>query len=163
MHTLKTWEPYFSATLRGEKTFEVRKNDRNYAVGDIIKHVQCHPCPACNGRGTQRVFPGGGGPAYKIECSRCKGNPLTPGEHAPIYTEVGYILRGGRFGMGKDYCAMSVRKVTLMWRKKPDGALVLEVLPGDYDVESAPTDLVPYDKPVAALEQPDLFPHVPHA
>jgi hypothetical protein len=35
-HELKTWPPYFGQVLSGEKTFEVRKNDRDYKVGDEL-------------------------------------------------------------------------------------------------------------------------------
>jgi ASC-1-like (ASCH) protein len=35
-HELKIWPEYFEAVNNGEKTFEVRKNDRNYQVGDIL-------------------------------------------------------------------------------------------------------------------------------
>lgn len=35
-HLLKTWPPYFKAVLEGEKTFEIRKNDRDYGVGDEL-------------------------------------------------------------------------------------------------------------------------------
>ncbi|WP_342515502.1 DUF3850 domain-containing protein [Sutcliffiella sp. FSL R7-0096] len=38
-HQLKTIEPYFSAVKRGEKTFEVRKFDRDFQVGDFIDLV----------------------------------------------------------------------------------------------------------------------------
>jgi ASC-1-like (ASCH) protein len=37
MHELKIIEPYFTDVLKGIKTFEVRKNDRNFKVGDIVK------------------------------------------------------------------------------------------------------------------------------
>lgn len=33
---LKTWPVYFDALWSGEKTFEVRKNDRGYKVGDRL-------------------------------------------------------------------------------------------------------------------------------
>lgn len=36
-HELKTWEKYFEAILSGNKKFEIRKNDRDFKVGDIIK------------------------------------------------------------------------------------------------------------------------------
>lgn len=36
VHKLKIWEPYFSKVISGEKTFEFRKNDRGYEVGDTI-------------------------------------------------------------------------------------------------------------------------------
>lgn len=35
-HYLKTVQPYFSEIEKGSKTFEVRKNDRNFAVGDEV-------------------------------------------------------------------------------------------------------------------------------
>lgn len=35
-HTLKTIQPYFSEVESGNKTFEVRKDDRNFQVGDVL-------------------------------------------------------------------------------------------------------------------------------
>lgn len=35
-HHLKTWTEYFEDILNGKKNFELRKNDRNYQVGDIL-------------------------------------------------------------------------------------------------------------------------------
>lgn len=35
-HTLKTIQPYFDQVIKGEKTFELRKNDRNFQIGDIL-------------------------------------------------------------------------------------------------------------------------------
>ena len=43
VHKLKTWPEYFQAVFRGDKTFEVRKNDRDYKVGDILHLVEYHP------------------------------------------------------------------------------------------------------------------------
>lgn len=36
-HELKTWKPYFDAVMEGVKTFEIRKADRPFAVGDILR------------------------------------------------------------------------------------------------------------------------------
>ncbi len=36
VHELKIWPRYFDAVDSGVKTFEVRKNDRNFKVGDIL-------------------------------------------------------------------------------------------------------------------------------
>jgi ASC-1-like (ASCH) protein len=35
-HKLKTINPYYHDVLSGKKTFEVRRNDREYSIGDII-------------------------------------------------------------------------------------------------------------------------------
>ncbi|MCH4175924.1 MAG: DUF3850 domain-containing protein [Streptococcaceae bacterium] len=36
IHELKIRSEYFQAIINGTKTFEIRKNDRNYCVGDIL-------------------------------------------------------------------------------------------------------------------------------
>lgn len=36
VHELKCWPKYFNAILDGSKTFEVRRNDRPYRVGDYL-------------------------------------------------------------------------------------------------------------------------------
>lgn len=35
-HDLKTVSPHFEQVQSGEKTFELRYNDRNYQVGDLL-------------------------------------------------------------------------------------------------------------------------------
>lgn len=36
VHYLKTWPDFFAAIVDGNKRFEVRKNDRGFAVGDTL-------------------------------------------------------------------------------------------------------------------------------
>jgi len=36
MHELKTWPEYFAEVIAGTKTFEIRKNDRGFKVGDML-------------------------------------------------------------------------------------------------------------------------------
>jgi len=36
IHKLKTWEKYFKDVLSGLKNFELRKNDRNFKIGDEL-------------------------------------------------------------------------------------------------------------------------------
>jgi len=36
VHNLKTWPEYFAHIHLGEKRLEIRKNDRNFQVGDIL-------------------------------------------------------------------------------------------------------------------------------
>lgn len=37
LHELKILPKYYSKVTTGEKRFEIRKDDRNFAVGDIIR------------------------------------------------------------------------------------------------------------------------------
>jgi hypothetical protein len=43
VHQLKTVEPYYSAVKSGVKTFEVRKFDRDYQIGDFLDLVHYDP------------------------------------------------------------------------------------------------------------------------
>lgn len=36
VHELKTWAPYFEQIITGAKTFDIRKFDRDYRVGDLL-------------------------------------------------------------------------------------------------------------------------------
>ena len=42
-HKLKTWPEYFDLILSREKTFELRKNDRNFQVGDRLDLMEWNP------------------------------------------------------------------------------------------------------------------------
>ena len=66
-HVLRTLPHYFDAVARGHKTFEIRRNDRMFQVGDVLKLVRmkaddrCTPeCTSCNHpsirRGVTYVF-----------------------------------------------------------------------------------------------------------
>lgn len=40
-HKLKIERPYYDAIKRGDKTFEVRRDDRGFQKGDILVLAQC--------------------------------------------------------------------------------------------------------------------------
>lgn len=43
-HVLKTIEPYFSAVESGDKTFEIRRNDRAFQKGDTLVLLSTKDC-----------------------------------------------------------------------------------------------------------------------
>lgn len=43
VHELKTWSKYYQAVLDGRKRFELRKDDRDYKVGDILELREWEP------------------------------------------------------------------------------------------------------------------------
>ena len=43
VHELKTWPKYFEAIVENTKTFEIRKNDRGFEVGDVLELLEFDP------------------------------------------------------------------------------------------------------------------------
>lgn len=43
IHELKTWPVYYGFILAQKKTFDVRKNDRGFEVGDILHLREWNP------------------------------------------------------------------------------------------------------------------------
>jgi len=83
-HTLKTWPAPFAAVLDGSKTHEVRVNDRDYQVGDVLELREWEP--------GDWFFDDDG---YTDRRIRVVVTHLTP---------------GGAFGLPDDLCVMSIRK-----------------------------------------------------
>lgn len=107
VHDVKSWEPYFSAVGREDKTFDLRKEDRGYRLGDILRHRQTIACPTCGGTGTRENK---GEP--HVMCNACQWNDrLKPGDADPVYTVITYIMRGAKFGLAPGYVAMSIKLV----------------------------------------------------
>ena len=53
-HYLKTVPPFYQAVESGRKPFEVRFNDRNYQVGDILHLQEFIPPETYTGRETTK-------------------------------------------------------------------------------------------------------------
>ena len=78
-HHLKCETEYYQAIERKEKMFEVRKNDRNFKIGDMI---------------------------YLKETMKITAEE-TGREQGPF--EITFIIHGGIFGIHKDYCVMQLQ------------------------------------------------------
>jgi hypothetical protein len=83
-HELKTLPQYWDAVARGDKTFEVRKDDRGFQKGDIVRLIRVHPTMRTPELDYQ-------GRPYKILDRRIK-----------------WILTGGQFGIEPGYVVLQL-------------------------------------------------------
>ena len=93
IHELKIKEEYYKAIIDGEKTFELRKNDRDYQVGDLIQF-------------NDKLFT----PKYYFEGATEKYYPL------PCETlfKITYVLKDvPEYGLDKDYCILGIKQVEI--------------------------------------------------
>lgn len=88
VHQLKTLGRYFDAVVRGDKTFEVRKNDRAFQTGDILELARLDD----DGR-HYSILPGD---RYEKITARYK---------------ITYLLQGGQFGIEPGYCVLGLSPV----------------------------------------------------
>jgi hypothetical protein len=81
-HRLKTIDRYWDAVKCGEKTFEVRKNDRAFQTGDILELERWH-----------FAF---GGAFFRDDPRQI------------IRKRITYLLQGGQFGIEPGYCVLGL-------------------------------------------------------
>ena len=81
-HELKIWPEPFAAVRDGRKRYEVRRNDRDYRVGDVLVLNEYIPCAFCDQEG----------------CSKC-GNFGGHYTRCRTRMRVTYITEGGNFGL----------------------------------------------------------------
>lgn len=83
-HRLKTWPEFFEAIKSKAKTFEVRRDDRGFMVGDLLELQEWDPSglAGCDGY-TSRV----------------------------LKLEITYKLPGGKFGVSPDFCVLGFKPV----------------------------------------------------
>jgi hypothetical protein len=91
-HDLKTWPDSFEDVLAGAKRFEVRKDDRDYAVGDVLILREYEPDTRSVDPETQVEVPG-----------RYTGRVVA--------RAVTYLMRGGRFGIEHGYVVLGLEEV----------------------------------------------------
>lgn len=85
LHELKTRRPYFTHIINGWKTFEARKDDRNFKPGDAIKLVEILDV------------------AYGLGPTHPTGRELL--------CNITYKLRGEEFGIMPGYCILGIEVV----------------------------------------------------
>jgi hypothetical protein len=79
-HELKTWPEHYDNVVKGAKTFEIRKNDRDFRVGDTV---------------ALRRF--------------CPEKKEYTGEECVIYISHLLDGKNTQFGLSPDYCILSIK------------------------------------------------------
>lgn len=89
IHRLKTWPVHFSQILEGKKTCEVRKNDRNFRVGDELLLQE-----------------------YAPENYWDPGDPVESEYTGRIlHRRITHILKGEDYGIKNGYVVLSIEKL----------------------------------------------------
>lgn len=91
IHKLKTHPLAFLAMKRGDKNFDVRKDDRNFRVDDQLLLEEFTPAG---------YWDDGEKDSEKDEYS---GDIL--------HRRISYILRGGQYGIEKGYVVLGLKKI----------------------------------------------------
>jgi hypothetical protein len=88
-HTLKCLPTYWDAIERGEKTFDVRRDDRGFQKGDFVILQRLNESKH---RQHEIEYDGNGRPAHQLR------------------RKITYILTGGQFGIEPGYVILALRK-----------------------------------------------------
>lgn len=94
LHELKISPEYFDAVAQGVKPFEVRKNDRDFKVGDVL-------CLCEGDKDNDRIVTG---THYSGYSGRKTRKVITYILDAPDYVKEGYVILG--LAPAKDYDEM---------------------------------------------------------
>lgn len=93
IHDLKCWREFFDAIERGDKTFEIRKDDRGFAVGDTLRLWRWCPHNATYVTRSDMTISAG-----------------AANERPRVSVRVTYKLPGGRFGLDPQWCVLGFVK-----------------------------------------------------
>jgi hypothetical protein len=67
IHELKTWPQFFDAIIDGTKSFELRRDDRGFEVGDALLLRECDQLGNYSGRAVSRLV------VYKLNAASFSG------------------------------------------------------------------------------------------
>ena len=98
-HTLKVEHEYMDALASGEKTFEVRRDDRGFQKGDrliLCRYGECRRNKASWGYMNQQ--------GHVVSA-----HATTDGVHR-IERKIVYVLTGGQFGIEPGYVVLGLKK-----------------------------------------------------
>lgn len=85
IHELKTHPEPFNGVVVGDKTFEFRKNDRGFNLGDTLLLQEFNPLVVCDSHSGYTGI--------------------------SVLVEVSHILYGPAYGIPEGYCCMSIKKL----------------------------------------------------
>lgn len=91
VHTLKTDPEAFRAVWEGKKTYEIRKNDRNFEIGDQLRLRETK---------------------YTGQ-EMANGKPLKYTDREVI-AEVTHMLKGPCYGLQDGWCIMSIKTLMIV-------------------------------------------------
>ena len=95
LHELKIKHEYLVEIVLGNKTFELRKNDRDYQVGDLIRFID---------------IPGPKRDLTLSEISRVGSAYI---DENTLY-RITYVLKDvPEYGLDKDYCILGIKKLKI--------------------------------------------------
>ena len=90
LHELKILHKYLLDVDLGNKTFELRKNDRDYQVGDLIRFID-----------------------IREDDSTAK-NQIEPNIDENTLYRITYVLKDvEKYGLDKDYCILAIKKLNI--------------------------------------------------
>ena len=97
VHNLKTNYRYFAAVRSGGKCFEVRRDDRGFQRGDLLRLLEYNPDAL------------GGGQGMYVGVAGYITSPHEANVHEVVVT---YVLTGGQFGIAAGHVVMGTRPAT---------------------------------------------------
>lgn len=91
LHELKILHKYLIDVTIGKKTFELRKNDRDYQVGDLIHFIDIRE--------------------DYTKTNKCGCEPFI--DENTLY-RITYVLKDvEKYGLDKDYCILAIKKLDI--------------------------------------------------
>lgn len=105
-HELKTLPAYFDAVERGEKTFEVRRDDRGFQKGDIVRLIRLH-------EEKNHIAPFSTKDRWKTGRRE---------EAACLERRILWVLTGGQFGIEPGYVVLALGPVVFFCRPEAGDA-----------------------------------------